>query len=142
MLFPTGECRVCLNHCSNPQKNGQMRTSDQSEIPEPVGRIPSFQDRRYFNTMGFHKTRQLDGEGRSEGCIIHHSSLSLSSRRHQPLLRFLVEKVQYQFTWLPFSLLYTQWTFTKVGLGNISILSPPCNIRARNISIANIFMFR
>ena len=40
-----------------PKKNGQMRISDQSEIPESVGRIPSFQDRRYFSTMGLHKTR-------------------------------------------------------------------------------------
>ena len=34
------------------------------------------------------------------------------------------------------------YTALMVGLGNISILSPPCNIRACNISITNIFTFQ
>ena len=29
-----------------------------------------------------------------------------------------------------------------IGLGNISILSPPCNVRIRDVNIANIFIFQ
>ena len=44
-----------------------------------MGGIPSFQDGGYPNIAGPHKTRELDDEGRSKGCILHHPNSSPSS---------------------------------------------------------------
>ena len=56
------------------QKEWSNEASDQSKMPKPVGRIPSFQDGRLPSIAGPCKMRGLDGEGRSEGCILHHSN--------------------------------------------------------------------
>ena len=73
-------CRETSGFFSNiflvPKKNG---ASDQSETSEPLGGISSFQDGGYPNIAGPLKTRGLDGEGRSEGCILHHPNSSPSS---------------------------------------------------------------
>ena len=67
---------LMINHFSSSQKEWSDEASNQFEASEPLGGISSFQDGGYPNIAGPHKTRGLDGEGRSEGCILHHPNSS------------------------------------------------------------------
>ena len=74
-----GGQRFLLNRLSSSQKEWSDEASDPSETSESLGGIPSFQDGGHPNIAGPHKTKGLDGEGRSEGCILHHPNSSPSS---------------------------------------------------------------
>ena len=63
-----------LNSVSGPQKEWANEASYQLEVPQPVGGCSSLQNGGHCHTKRPPESQGLDGEGRSEGCILHHSN--------------------------------------------------------------------
>ena len=57
----------------SPQEEWSDAASDQSETIEQLGGNPTFQNGGYSDSQRPAKNRQLDGEDRLEGCLLHNS---------------------------------------------------------------------
>ena len=68
--------RLLLHSVLSPQEEWTDETCHQSKTTQPVGGDPSLQDGGYLDPMGPTESWGLDGESRSEGCLLHHPNPS------------------------------------------------------------------
>ena len=105
-----GTWGLLLNNFPNAQKEWPNEASGQLEVPQSVGRGPTFQNGGHCDPERSSEAGRLDGEGRSERCLLHHPNSPPSSA----VSEIQSGKAILQLTCLPLGLSCATWTFTKV----------------------------
>jgi len=73
----TGE--LLFNPVSGPQERGLNEASHQPQKAQRVGEAPALQNGGYGDTQGTPESKRLDGEGRSQRCLLQNPNTSHSS---------------------------------------------------------------
>ena len=89
---PSSSREFLFNPVPCSQERRSDETSYQPQKVERVGGTSALKDGRYGDTQGTVEGERLDGEGRSERCLLHHSNACRSST---------ISKVQGEITTLP-----------------------------------------
>ena len=70
---------LLLKNFLSAQKEWPNEASDQPEVPQSVGRSPTLQNGGHCDPERSSEAGRLDGEGRSERCLLHHPNSPPSS---------------------------------------------------------------